>query len=137
MTQVKQVIRIEHPDDNLGIFNSGGNTARIRSHSCFNSINERHKDETKYPDYFRDKELQSQVEIIEEFTSHIYKYRFAFHSLEVLNEAFTREELMEAIQDLGFRVYILEVSSWIESKYQVIFKPENVINRKDISFMFI
>ena len=137
MTQVKQVIRIEHPDDNLGIFNSGGETARIRSHSCFNTIIERHKDETRYPSYHKDYKLQNQLDFIEGCTSYIYKYRFAFHSLEVLNEAFTREELMEVIQDLGFRVYILEVSSWIESEYQVIFKPEYITSRKDISFMFV
>jgi uncharacterized membrane protein len=135
MKPVKQVIRIEHPDDNLGIFRS--TRGNISFHSCYDAIRKRHNDESKYPNYFRDKELHTQVEKLEGEYSAIQHYRFAFHSLEVLNEAFTREELIEVIQDLGFKVYILEVSNWIESQYQVIFKPENIVNRKDISFMFI
>jgi len=132
----KQIIRIEH-SDGKGLFRSPdetGKTSKLCQHSKLKEIIERHSDDTKFPTFFRDYELRSQIQ---ELREDLEDYYFAFHSLEVLNEALTPDELKEAIEVLGFKVYIFEVSLCIESQYQVMFKKEHVVNQKDISFMFI
>jgi hypothetical protein len=134
MKKIKQIIRIEHPDDGLGIFNSFDKDVRIKSHSRFTTIFKRHTNPAKYPSYHYDEELRDQITTCDE---KIKNYRFGFHSLEVLNKAFTKAELKEIINQLGFRVYMIEVSEWIESKFQVIFKPGDTLEKKDISFMFV
>lgn len=134
----KQIIRIEHPSDNKGLFRSmsDGDT-RLKKHSQWNSIENRHCNMNKFPTYWCDDELKAQIKLVEGDIDEMDKYYFAFHSLEVLNEALTPDELKEAINDLGFRVYMIEVDSCLESQYQVMFKPEHVTSKKDISFMFI
>jgi len=115
---------------------SDGDT-RLRKHSLWDDISDRHSNQNKFPTYWRDEELKLQVKEIEGNIDEMDKYYFAFYSLEVLNEALTTDELKEAINDLGFRVYMIEVDSCLESQYQVMFKPEHVTSKKDISFMFI
>jgi len=132
-----QIIRIEH-EDGKGLWRSNdvGGYCRLNQHSHFDKIMERHADESKFPTFYNDGELKDNLFIVEGNTSCI-DYFFAFNSLEVVNEALTPEEFKEAIIDLGFKVYLLEVSECIQSRFQTLFKKENVISKQDISFMFV
>lgn len=135
---IKQIIRIEHPSDNKGLFRSmsDGDT-RLKIHSKWDAIEDRHCDMSKFPTYWVDEELKNQIKLIEGDIYEMDEYYFAFHSLEVLNEALTPDELKEAINNLGFKAYMIEVYLCLESQYQVMFKKEHVTSKKDISFMFI
>ena len=86
---MKQVIRVEHPSDGCGLFRSGGYRALIEQHSRWEDINYRHSDMSKFPTYLSDTELVEQVRLVEYSKYEIFKYNFAFHSLEILNEALT------------------------------------------------
>lgn len=132
-----QIIRIEH-EDGKGLWRSDdaeGN-CRLTQHSQFDAINDRHRNDDKFPAFYCDKEL------LANFCNHTgcsdpEDYFFAFNSLEVVNEALTPDEFKEVINDLGFKVYLIEVSDYIQSKFQTVFKKENIVTKQDISFMFV
>ena len=79
-----------------------------------------------------DKELYAQIDW---YT--LEKYHFAFLNLEQFREDLTSEEVKECINDLGFRVLMLDVTDYFTSSYQAVFNEESIISSKDISFMFI
>lgn len=127
-----QLIRIEDPTNGFGVWrsNDDDHMAKLRGHSQFDVICARHST-PKFPLPFMDKELM--VDLAGE---PLEDYRFGFLSLEQLQEGFTKDELKELIKDLGFRVYSIEASQTKSSSFQVIFKPESVTSKQDISFMF-
>ncbi len=131
-----QVIRIEHEDGN-GLWRSHDDSNyRITQHSQYEAISLRHQNREVFPTFYNDKEL------LEQFCNRTgcsdpEGYFFSFNSLEVVNEALTPNEFKEVINRLGFKVYLLELSDCIQSEFQTIFKKEDVISKKDISFMFV
>jgi hypothetical protein len=127
-----QLIRIEDPKNGLGVWRSNDDQhwAKLRAHSQFDIICRRHNT-PKFPLPFMDKELMADL-AGESFED----YHFGFLSLEQLQEGFTKDELKELIKDLGFRVYSIEASQTKSSSFQVIFKPESITSKQDISFMF-
>ena len=125
------VIRIEHPSDGQGLWRSGGDDIILDRHSKYSDINCRHSTD-KYPNFIEDDELREQLSFNE-----LEKYHFAFLNLEQFREALTNEEVKECINDLGFRVLMLDVTDYFTSSYQAVFNKESIISSKDISFMFI
>lgn len=132
---MRQVIRIEHPYDGMGIWCSrpeigyGDYTDR---HSRCDSIITRHNNKDLFPTFSQDKQLSS---IFTE--DEVQDYHFAFKSLDQFEVALTREEVAEFIENLGFRVLMLDVTEYLESDYQVVFKKESIVKSVDISFMFL
>lgn len=127
-----KIVRIEHPSDGKGFFRSEdeeGN-ARDYNHSKFDNIRRRHNNEKKFPNYYDDEEISSQIDYDD-----VQEYKFAFRTLDQLKEGFTNHELKEAIEKLGFRILLLSVDDYYESKFQVVFK--NPIESEDISSLFI
>lgn len=128
-----QLIRIEDPINNLGVWRSNDftGTCKLRNHSNFEEINKRHCT-SAFPTPREDSELQKKLN-----GRYVEAYNFAFLSLEQLEQGFTREELREIIIDLGFRVYNIEATEVIHSNYQAMFKYESIVSKEDISFMFL
>lgn len=129
------IIRIEHPSDGLGLWRSSYDEKQyntIEDHSCYPEISKRHRDQTRFPAFCFDKELQDQIS-----WEAVQEYNFAFKDLAQLETALTREELKECIEALGFHVLMLDVTDYYESPYQIVFKKESIVNKKDISSMFL
>ncbi len=128
-----KIVRIEHPDDELGFFYSGIDNniiIRNRKHSMIDIIMERHRNARKFPNYYSDKELKGQLS-----EEDLQAYKFGYKSLNQLKTGFTNEELKEAIDNLGFRIYFLSVDDYFESAFQVVFR--NPLQKEDISTLFI
>ena len=130
----KSVIRVEHPYDGKGLFNSNNEDGvrLINIHSHHDNIINRHTLENGFPSYHSDKYLQDIISY-----SDLKNYNFAFKDLAQLETALTKDELKEFIEVLGFRVLMLDVIGCIESPFQIIFKKELIQESKDISFMFL
>lgn len=130
MKQIINIIRIEHPYDGQGYFNSCDENGRDLEyrHSQREQISIRHSS-GMFPNFNDDYELNSQID-----RDDLYTYKFAFKSIDQLQVAFTPDELRECINELGFRILMLEVDDYFSSQYQVIFK--NPLSRKDISDLF-
>lgn len=126
------IIRIEHPSDGQGLWNSRkNNICKIESHSLYKTIRNRHITD-KYPTFSRDYELNTQISYVD-----LISYHFAFLNLEQFKEALTSEEIKECINDLGFQVLMLDVTDYFTSSYQAIFNKNSIVSSKDISFMFL
>lgn len=135
---MKQVIRVEHPDDGKGIWRSeyihpgwGISLSRIDNHSLYRNISDRHQTD-EYPSFKEDSVLSSQI-----LKSDIHKYHFAFLSIDQLKVALTSDELKECINSLGFKVLMYTVVDYFESPYQVVFLKETAIKVEDISSLFL
>lgn len=120
-----ELIRIENKNDGKGVFRSENN---ISCHSSYGNISKRH-DSDLFPTPYQDEEIKL------EFITGIH--HFGFLNLEQFNIAFTNKEVEEFIQNLNFRVYKITVSSAFKSKYQVIFDKRDIIEKVDISYLFI
>jgi len=131
----KQVIRVEHPADGKGLWRSVGDEigSLINNHTKYEVICSRHSDATKFPSLWDDAELYEIAQTIDD----ISQYFFAFKSLEQLATALTKDEIKECINDLGFRILMLTVTDYHESNFQVIFKKESIVDKDDITFMFL
>ncbi len=123
-----KIVRIEHPDDELGFWNSG-NQNRCELHSQISFISERHLGEL-FPNWGDDKMLNKQISYEE-----LQNYKFAFVNILQLQIAFTSSELKECIDELGFRIYLLSVDDYFQSPFQVVFR--NPLQKEDISSLFV
>ena len=128
------LIRIEHPEDGLSVWRSRDefDYSKLRGHSKFDDIVDRHCNPKLFPTFDEDYQLKDQISVWD-----IENYHFAFKSLEQLKSGFTMSELKELIEDLGFEVLMLTVTDYFESDYQVVFKKESIIQKENISFMFL
>jgi len=138
-----KVIRIAQPNGGEGIFNATYNNSPyaedriILNHSKAREILKRHASFDGYgkkifPNYYWDDELNSQIS---ESDLESLKYRFAFNTIEKVKIGFTKDELKEAINRLGFRVYEYTVDDYFQSSYQTLFR--NPIKEEDITELFI
>lgn len=59
----------------------------------------------------------------------------AFKSIEQLQQWVLSEEMKEIIQ-LGFRVYLLELSEWLEGEYQIAYDKKFIAKKEDITSLF-
>lgn len=110
-------IRFEHPFDEFGIYNS----IKIPSgEDWYENMRDRHVDDLPNPR--RDSLLNG-----------ISKNEFcAFKSVESLKYYITNKEISKLLLE-GFRVYEITLSEYQTGKYQILFKKESVLLKKDIS----
>mgnify|MGYP000028162133 FL=1 len=124
------MIRIEL--NGIGVFRSEDeNGCIIERHSKFKEIDERHSNYHVFPSFALDDYLCERID-----WDNIKDYRFAFKSLEQFYSAFEVEEVKEFIT-LGFEVFYIEATETVESPYQIVFKPENVTLKQNISNLFV
>jgi len=97
-------------------------------------ISSQHNDPSKFPTFREDINLYNQVE---KLNVEISDYLFAFKSIDQMLSGLTLNDLKYCINKLGFSVYMIEVSDCIESPYQIVYKPEHIIEKKNINFMFL
>ena len=135
----KQVIRVEHPADGKGLWQSCGCGTRavIRNHTKFTEINTRHCDSSRFPTLWEDRTLAEIAGNLHDNGIGTSDYFFAFKSLEQLATALTNDEIKECINVLGFNILMLTVTDYHESDFQVIFKKESIVEKDDITFMFL
>lgn len=133
MKEPIQIVRIEHPRDGMGLWNSReNNQEKINEHSQYKNISDRHMNYHIFPNYSQDDELKKQIG-----WNDILDYNFAFKSLDQLATALTNEELKECINELGFKVLMLTVTDYFQSSYQVVYRKSSITEQNDISFMFL
>lgn len=121
-----QAIRIEHSDGE-GLWRAnGGNIFQciIDKAKCHDSLYFRHKNS---PSPATDGELSVKFRAGKHFC--------AFKSIEQLQQWVIPEEMKEIIQ-LGFRVYLLELSECIEGEYQIGYDKACIIKKEDITSLF-
>lgn len=133
MKEVITVIRIEHKDGNgLWRANDKKGKAIIRNHSNYASIEERHHNVFLFPPFQSDYELNYKLSY-----DQVQAYHFAFLSVNQLEQAFSKKEITEFITKLGFKVYLLKVTKYYKSSFQVVFKKESILNKTEISSLFL
>lgn len=129
------IIRIEHPSSGLGYFNARDEEGIINSrHSQSRVIVKRHANQNQFPNYYGDCVLNQQIDLMVLMDKN---YFYAFNDLQQFENAFTREEVKECIEKLGFVVLMMDVTDYYESPYQVVFRKESIVSKKDISSMFL
>jgi hypothetical protein len=125
-----QIVRIEYPATGFGLFRSHYiKGTEVYGHcealtpKMISDIKKKHDG---FPNPFFDKELRE-----------IYSYEFCgFKSMQQLNEWFTKYQLKKIIA-IGFKIYLIEIDECRASKYQVLYKKENIKNKTDISELFL
>lgn len=123
------IIRIEHPQDGNGLWNTSKDGVKLISTlKCYKDLSARHMNPSKFPNLWYDPKLNN-------LSINYIDYYFAFKSLAQLEEAVDREWLKEILEN-GWKVLMLDVTDFFESDYQVIFKKSSIISSKDISSIF-
>lgn len=112
-------IRIEHPNTELGIFR---HEVKLQDLGLFELL-ERHQN---FPTPNEERRLYG-----------IFKkrYKCAFKTVEQLKRWIYSEEI-EALLLAGFEVYVMTSKFAIEGDYQIIFDPELVTLKENISDLF-
>lgn len=126
------MVRIEHNITKKGVFHSQDENGYIlERHSKCKEIDQRHSNHDVFPPFACDDYLCDTIG-----WDKIADYNFAFKSLEQFYSAFEVEEVKEFIT-LGFEVFYIEATETVESPYQIVFKPENVTLKQNISNLFV
>jgi hypothetical protein len=121
---MKTVIRIEHPYDGNGIWCSM-NKDRVRLIELLSNHDEFEERHGRFPVVFVD---------IDHFIQNIHYC--AFKSIEQLQEWVYSNEIKELIS-LGFKVYMIDLSVYLEGEYQIAFNKADILQSKDITELFI
>lgn len=121
---MKQIIRIEHPEDGKGLWRSMLLwESRIDRHPNYSEISNRH---CNMPPANFDDEL-----------SGISPSEYcAFNSIESFQE-WIDSEWIDGILQLGFQILLLSVSKCRQSKYQTLYRKEDIISQEIVSSLFI
>lgn len=128
---MKSIIRIEHPEDGYGIFctrwEQTTRSTGIVSTFSYNSedigdIDDRHSN-------------MIGAGLIDGFTEDHF---CAYPSLTKMKRWINNKEVKQLLS-LGFEVLLLDVSEYIldEEKNQAIYKKEHIVNKKNISTLFL
>ena len=122
-----QCIRFEHPDTKVGIWRHFSETDDDLL-KYFSDLNSRHsggKFETPY----------SEDKLCNIMNSN---YRCAYKTMDQVREWITSEEIHRLVIGHGFKIYLIESETEIyEGKFQVIFMPEHIKSKTDITSLFI
>ena len=121
-----QAIRIEHPNDGNGLWMSKNDLGEFiidDTTSCYSSLLLRHE---KFLTPCNDKNMKG-------FTEGMHFC--AFKSMKQLQQWVLPEEIKEIIQ-LGFKVYLLELSECIEGEYQIGYDKACITKKEDITSLF-
>lgn len=120
-----ELIRIEHPESGKGIFQH-----HFTEHEGLQSFFDRHYN---LPCPFSFKESD---EMKEAFGSGSNDWFCAYKSFEQLLDWIKVGEFQKII-DAGFKFYIIQIKTCIIGNYQAIFKKEDIIEKIDITDLFI
>jgi len=116
---IKQIIRLEHPKDGIGIF-----TNRVKfnlySTKLGNKILKRHID------------LMEDANVINGFT---FNHYCAYKSIIDLNKFIKPSELKHLI-NRDIVILLLEVKDFIEGENQILYLKEDIVTSKDITELF-
>jgi hypothetical protein len=115
--KILQVVRIEHPEVGKGMFTH-------KRPENLKSLYKRHSD--SFPTPYTDKGINY-------FDGDWF---CAYKTLEQFNQWVTHEEV-NILLNLGFRIYLLDLNSYQIGEFQVVFKKEGIISKKDISELFV
>lgn len=123
-------IRMEHPRSGKGIFTHSLSTISKRNKEGADYLSDCNiffKRHNSFPTPSRDSKIKR----------YIKKNEFcAFKSIEQFKTWVTTEEIKEFIK-MGFKVLLLDLTIYIEGEFQILFKKENISQRKDITELFI
>lgn len=120
---MKTIIRIEHECGN-GLFTArteDDSTAVIRKSSFVRKLQAKHMD---FP-----------VPQNDGLTIRSCNY-CAFKSIEQIQQWIEPEQFKEIIE-LGFKIWMIDVADYQEGEYQILFKKQDILSKKDISQLFI
>lgn len=122
---MKTVIRIEHPSDGKGIWRSKGNNEKAiwEDFSFINELESKHED---FPTPYAEKLLT--------FTDS--SYFCAFKSIEQINQWIEKEWWKEIIS-FGFKIYMIDLSEYLEGEYQICYQKQYILQQKDITSLFL
>ena len=122
-----EIVRIEHIETGVGIFRSRdknqNNHGTELPNGLFNDILNRFNN---FPSPYNDGAL-GYVD---------YDEYCAFKTVNQLNKWITKDEIKEFFK-IGFRVYLLTVDRCKVGDKQVIYKKDHVMNKKDITDLFL
>ncbi len=123
---MKQIVRIEHKDSGIGIWNHSNDGSYKRNVEAIDSY-----------ELLRDRHLNFLRPFEETNLKGIFNkdYYCAFKSLDQLKDWIYDNEVKELI-DQGFIILLIELNNYHEGDYQIIFKKEDIITRKDITDIF-
>lgn len=133
-----QVLRIEHYDKK-GLFRSetfpGSNISKVED-SMINlppltTLSSRHLHAFPVPPEDHDQRTGKRLNLCKEGR----EWFCAYKSVDQVKEWIKPEE-MEAVIELGFKIFLLEVEEYQIGSYQVIYTKEGVRYKKDITELF-
>jgi hypothetical protein len=132
---MKTVIRIEHPEDGIGIFVTREigvilNDLASNLPSICSTFNYSVHNIGKVYDKHHSMDSARWIEGFERG-----KHYCAYPSVDIMKKWINCSEIKELIA-LGFIVLILDVEDYIETSEQVLYTKESVISSKDISSLF-
>lgn len=125
------IIRIEHKDSGLGIFQAKGKTGKkdtfrerlnLFEELSLKRLSNRHQN--KFPSPYRDLGRYAEKE---EFC--------AFKSIEQVQQWITPREIKILVNN-GFKILELKVTKYTVGKYQVLFYKDSITKSRDITHIF-
>jgi hypothetical protein len=120
---MKQIIRVEHPDSGLGLFQYTS-TVEFFHEKGLDELLSRHN--LLFPSPWMDKELRS-----------IERDEYcAFKSIEQIQKWIAPDEF-NIISSIGFKIYLLDVSECREGQEQSLYRKCNILQQKDITSLFV
>lgn len=129
----KTFIRVEHKNSMTGMFRSDEDS--ICNVPELHSLRARHYG--PFPTGFGDPDIAPTLYKEEEETPFTKsQWRFAFKNIEQINQWVMKDEF-QILAKLNYRVYKITSNNYIESRHQVIFNINSVINKEDITELFI
>lgn len=126
---MKSVIRIEHPSTGWGIFTNSNVEQGLEDKAgveYLSNPDDFYLKHSKFPTPYEDKGI--------EHSPHADEF-CAFRTLDIFNQWISSLEVKEFI-NMGFKIYLLDISSYEEGEFQVIYKKENITQMKDITHIF-
>lgn len=128
---MKSLIRIEH-SDGQGLF--GRYTMDEDGGISRDSIVARNVPDLQYLfNRHQDFNAPSEEPFADEFIQG--KHFCAYKSLQQLNNWILPEE-MSIILSIGYKVYLIDVSEYLEGEHQICYRKSHILNKKDISSIF-
>lgn len=119
------VVRVEHPSDGWGMFRATSwDKKSIVEEEIIDSMQHRH--------------YRFRTPYLEGLNMSLYDREWfcAYKSMDQIVQWIYPEDF-KALISLGFIIYLLDVTEYQEGRDQVVFTKESIINKKDISSIFL
>lgn len=121
---MQSIIRVEHPESGKGIFRHDLFDLNSDNQRVYDEMCDRHN---SFPTPYEDQHINRFIRT-NEFC--------AFKSIEQIQQWIQPNEF-QVIIELGFKIYLLDVSECTIGEYQILYKKEHILQQKDISNLFI